>query len=84
MHNVAVIITCPYCGVDQSIEIHDLPSANEVESLPHRMDGSTVCAHCEALITFHMTIQQRSMFDGHYFGQIPGGPVFPGMWFGTS
>lgn len=84
MQNVAFIITCPHCGQDQSIEIHNLPSADEVESLPHQVDAATACAHCDVTISFHMLIQQRSMYEGHYFGEIPGGPVFPGQWFGTS
>jgi hypothetical protein len=84
VNTIALIITCPQCGQDQSIEICCLPSPEGMPGLPLRMDTTTVCDHCQTDITLHMTLRQRTMLDGYFFGQIPGGPVFPGVWFGTS
>lgn len=84
MGNVAVVITCPHCGRDQSVEICGIPSPEEMPPLPHTVDATTVCDHCERDITLHMTLHQRTMLDGLFFGQVPGGPEFPGSWFGLS
>jgi phage terminase large subunit GpA-like protein len=82
--NVALIITCPHCGRDQSIEICCLSSPEGMPELSLRLDTIAVCDYCQTDIKLHMTLRQRTMLDGCFFGQIPGGPVFPGIWFGTS
>lgn len=84
MDNIALIITCPHCGLDSPIEVCCLLSPEGMPELPLWMDTTTVCDHCQTDIKLHMLLRQRTMLDGYFFGQIPGGPVFPGIWFGTS
>jgi hypothetical protein len=84
VENIALVITCPHCGTDQSVEIDGLPSLEEAGSMPQQMDRSAICSHCEVPITLHVLLRRRAMVGGAFLGQVAGLPIFPGAWFGTS